>query len=412
MLGRSPLTLVLWLSVSLFAARTRMNHLWSFVLLCLLPILPAQATADGYEPPSPSSLQSIQAQHGRKDWWFITTDSTRFLVRIRRIDTRGLSGLKPKRASEPAPDAIGWSSIARIDERHSKFLAKSIQGVFLGALIGGTLPFMINQTRGGDHAGWTLLAGAVSGGWLGGLWGDHIAREDPIYVSRTLITPQPVPLAPRPAQSADSTLAAGTLGAATSSRPGPGSATGVDSTVAPGAEAPSPNPSTSAVTFPSASAGDTTAESNPVSGPGAIAIAEACREIHPADRLRIHADFGIFDGQAERASIDGLSGLRPHSAHGDAESIPGLVTWDRIQRIDRAGNAAASGARKGAVVFGALGAMGGLFAIAVASAAGSSSTEPGGSWIVIGAAGGAAGGALLGAAIGSGGQSWRPIYIR
>jgi len=154
---------------------------------------------------------NIQAQHGRKDWWFVTADSTRFLVRIREIDAQGLSGLKPKRASEPAPDAIGWTSIARIDERHSKFLAKSIQGVLYGALIGGTLPFMINQTNGGDYAGWTLLAGAGIGGWLGGLWGDRIAREDPIYVSRTLIAPQPVPLAPRPIESADSTEANGTV---------------------------------------------------------------------------------------------------------------------------------------------------------------------------------------------------------
>ena len=365
-----------------------MKGLWSSVLLASLLLLPAQASADGYEPPSPSTLQSIQAQHGGKDWWFVTTDSTRFLVRIREIDTRGLSGLKPKRASEPAPDAIGWTSIARIDERHSKFLAKSIQGVLYGALIGGTLPFMINQTNGGDYAAWTLLAGAGIGGWLGGLWGDHIAREDPIYVSRTLIAPKPVSLAPRPIESADSTLAADTLAAATSSPPGPDSAAPADSIVASGAPMHSPSPSNS------------------------VAIAEACREIRPTDRLRIQADFGIFDGQAEHASTDGLSGLRPHSARGNAESIPGLVTWDRIQRIDRGGNATAAGARKGAVVFGALGAVVGLFAIAAVSASSSSSAEASGSWIVLGAAGGAAGGALLGAGIGAGGVSWRSIYTR
>ena len=383
MLGRGPSLVAL----SLFVARP--NRLWSSALLVSLLLLPAHASADGYEPPSPSTLQSIQAQHGRKDWWFVTADSTRFLVRIREIDAQGLSGLKPKRASEPAPDAIGWTSIARIDERHSKFLAKSIQGVLYGALIGGTLPFMINQTNGGDYAGWTLLAGAGIGGWLGGLWGDRIAREDPIYVSRTLIAPQPVPLAPRPIESADSTVAADTLAAVMSSPPGPGPGTGADSTLASGTSTPSPSPSTSAV-----------------------AIAEACREIRPTDRLRIHADFGIFDGQAERASTDGLSGLRPHSAQVGAESIPGIVTWDRIQQIDRRGSAAASGARKGAAVFGALGAVVGLFAIAAVSASSSSSAEASGSWIVIGAAGGVAGGALIGAAIGAGGDSWRRIYTR
>jgi len=375
-----------------------MNRLWLFVLLASLLLLPTQASADGYEPPSHSTLQSIQAQHGRNDWWFITTDSTRFLVRIQEINTQGLSGLKPKQASERAPDAIGWSSIARIDERHSKFAAKRIQGALYGALIGVTLPFMINQTTGGDYAGLTLLAGAVTGGWLGGRWGDHIVREEPIYVSRTLIAANPVPLAPRPAEGADSTLAA-----AASVPP-------ADSTVAP--EAPTSPSSTSAVALSSASAEGTAAALNPVSGPGVIAIAEACREIHPADRLRIHADFGIFDGQVERASTDGVSGLRPHSAHGDGELIPDLITWNRIQRIDRAGNGAVAGARKGAVVFGALGAVGGLLAIVVASAAGTSSANPGGSWIVLGAAGGAAGGAVLGAGIGAVGVSWRPIYTR
>ena len=145
--------------------------------------------------------------------------------------------------------------------------------------------------------------------------------------------------------------------------------------------------------------------------PGDDSIAEACRSIHPADRLRIHADFGTFDGHVDHASPDGLSGLRPLSTQGTAESLPGLVTWDRIRGIDRAGSAAAQGARRGAIALGAVGAVGGLFAIGIVAAANSSSTEPSGSWILIGAAGGAAGGALIGAAIGSGGTSWLPIYV-
>ena len=332
-----------------------MNRLWSTALLGSLLLVPARASADGYESPSPGMLQSIRAEHGRNDWWFVSTDTVRFLVRIRGIDTQGLSGLKPKRSSERAPDVIAWSSIARIDERHSKFLAKSIQGALYGALVGGTLPFLFDETTEKKYAGKALLAGGVICGWLGGLHGDRITREDPIYVSRTLIAPKPVPQAPRPAERADSTIASGV----------------------------------------------------PAAPPASVS--EACRNIHPASRLRIQADFGTFDGHVDRATPEGLSGLRPHSQHGKMESIPGLVTWDRIQQIDRAGSAAASGARTGALVFGALGAMGGVFLNAVAVGL---DGEPGGwAWIGIGLAGGAAGGALLGAGIGSAGTSWRPIYV-
>jgi hypothetical protein len=305
-----------------------------------------------FSAPSPGMLREIQTRHSRKDWWFVTTDSARHLARIRTVDAGGLSGLSPRKASVVVPERIAWSSISRIDERHSKFLSKRIQGVLYGAIAGLSMPFLVDQTNGADYLAISLPAGVVVGGWLGGLYGDGIVREEPIYVSPKLVAPTPPP-------------------------------------------APAPGGIPDSISSP---------------GPTAAAIAEACGRIHPSDRLRIHADFGTFDGQVEHAGADGLSGLRPYSTQGAMETIPGIVAWDRIRQIDRGGSGAAVGARRGAIALGAVGAVGGLFAIAVSSAAGSGSTDPSGSWILIGAAAGAAGGALIGAAIGSGGTSWTRIY--
>jgi hypothetical protein len=120
----------------------------------------------------------------------------------------------------------------------------------------------------------------------------------------------------------------------------------------------------------------------------------------------------MFEGTAERAEPEGLSGLRMSSLSGAAASTPGVVSWDRIELVDVKGNSAGSGAKKGALTLGALGGLVGLFAIALVSAAGDGPTKPGASWILAGAGIGAAAGAGLGAAVGSGITSWRTVYRR
>ena len=315
----------------------------AFTLLATIALLPRPCSASDQGAPSPGMLQEIQAGHGRNDWWYVTTDSARFLARIRTVDAQGLSGLKPKHASERVPERIAWSSIARIDQRYSKFLAKRIQGVLYGALIGGTVPFLIDQTNGSEYAAAGILSGAVLGGWLGGLHGDGIVREEQVYVSPALIAPRP--------------------------------------------EAPPDS-----VTSPDA------------------AIAEACRLIRPSDLVRVRGDFGTFQGHVEHAGQDGLGGLRPQSSSGQLETIPGVVTWDRIRQVDLRGNNARAGARNGAIGLGVLGALAGQFANHIAT--GLDGESGGGTWIAIGAAAGVGAGALIGAAVGSAGASWKPIYVR
>jgi len=210
-----------------------------------------------------------------------------------------------------------------------------------------------------------VFAGAGLGGWLGGLYGDTQVHELPLYISRTLLAPAPI----------DSTrdvvpVAAPLALAAGSAAPAPGIARG------------EPTPQ----------------------------VLDACRMIHPSSILRVRADFGMFEGTAERAEPEGLSGLRMSSLSGAAASTLGMVSWDRIELVDVKGNQAKSGAIAGALSLGALGGLVGLFAIPVAAAG--SGVEPSGWWILAGAGMGATAGAGIDAAVGAVTTSWRTVYRR
>jgi hypothetical protein len=124
----------------------------------------------------------------------------------------------------------------------------------------------------------------------------------------------------------------------------------------------------------------------------------------------VHADFGAFEGTVERAAPEGLSGLRMAAYTQTSEPTLDLLTWERIDHIERGENRALTGAIGGAIGFGVLGALIGLAGTVATGAAGTG--EDNGSWIGIGFACGAAGGALLGAAAGSARTNWRPVYKR
>ena len=362
-----------------------------FVLALILFAAPVAAAAP-YAPPAPDELSSLERRHNRHHWWRVTVDSGRYEVRVRTLDAVGLAGLQPRRRSAPVPERIAWSEIARIDARQSHFRSKQVQGVIYGGIAAPVLAAMGGLQD--PLPVFAVFAGAGLGGWLGGLYGDTQVHERPLYISRTLLTP-----APAPVETREPTTTTAPEGSALTI---PGAAAG-DSTrdaarsAMPEARAPAaPAPTATAIAH----------------GEPTPAVLAACRQIRANDLLRVRADFGMFEGYAERAKPEGLSGLRLSTVSGKAASTLGAVTWDRIERVEVRGNSAASGARKGAVAFGALGGLVGLAAIAVASAAGSGSTEPGGSWILAGAGLGAAAGAGLGAAIGAGVSNWRTVYLR
>lgn len=347
------------------------------------------AAAGPYAPPAPDMLSSLERLHNRHDWWRVTVDSTRYEVRVRTLDAEGLAGLTPKRKSDRVPERVAWSEIARIDARLSRFRSKQVQGVIYGGIAAPTLAALMDL--GYPTPVIALFAGAGLGGWLGGLYGDTQVRERPLYISQTLLAPAPVPVTARE----------------------PDSRAALDDP---------------AQTIPATAAGDSARDLEPsatreAQAPSAPALTEAmreqrmedvlaaCRQIRAKDLLRVTADFGVFEGYAERAEPEGLSGLRLSTASNETAPATGLVSWERIERVEVHGNSAGSGAKKGAMVLGVVGGLGGLFAIALASTAGGS-TEPSGSWILAGAGIGAAVGAGTGAAIGSGVSNWRTVFVR
>jgi len=343
------------------------------------------AAAGPYAPPEPDVLSTLERHHSRHDWWRITLDSTRWEVRVRTVDASGLSGFQPRKKGAPVPGAIPWSEISRIDERKSHFRKKQVEGVIIGGIAAPTLAALGGLQD--PLPVFALFAGAGLGGWLGGLYGDSQVHEQPVYISRTLLVAPPALAAAVSDPSADSVSTAAAL----------------DSTRA---------VATGLVTLAPASGAATTDPTAIAPGEPDPDVVEACRVIHPSSVVRVHADFGLFEGNVEHAGNAGLSGLRLASDNGPAaRAMPDLVRWERIQRVELRGNHAREGAIAGAIVGCGLGALVGL-AAAVAIAEGGSSTDGGGTWILAGAAAGAGGCALVGAGFGSLGTKWKPIYAR
>lgn len=365
--------------------------------MLLFALTPDLAIAAPYAAPSSSFLQGIQSNHGKRDWWYVTTDSARLLVRIRTIDGHGLYGLSPKRRSDAVPQALEWSDISRIDERHSKFVSRSIAGAVLGAAIGGSL-FAFGGIEGTQWFWLGVFTGAAVGTWVGGKSGDAIERVEPIYLSTTLLAPA----GPSPARvPVDSLAPASRDSSQVAAAPQDSARATATTELAVGA---SGVPEAAPVT------GDAAAAPRPALPADSVAITEACQTILPGKRIRVAADFGIFDGSVESATAEGLRGLRFHGQQTQAEAMPGLVTWDRIQRVDRHTTLAGRGAAKGAAIFGGLGMLSGMVWNAVESTVNGSAGD--GERFMIATACGVATGALIGAAIGSSGTSWVQLYPR
>jgi hypothetical protein len=367
------------------------------------------AAAAPYAPPAPDVLSALTRRHHPHDWWRVTVDSARYEVRVRTVGAAGIAGLQPRHRSDLVPERIAWGEIARIDARKSHFRSKQVQGVIYGGIAGPVLAALGGLQD--PLPVFAVFAGAGLGGWLGGLYGDTQVHELPLYISRTLLAPAPAPVAAKAsagttashdsAQRTPAAVASDSTSTASHSEVGSDSTRDVLRDAAPLA----PAAGSAAPTAPRIARGEPTAQ-----------VLNACRMIRPTSILRMRADFGMFEGTAERAEPGGLSGLRMSSLPGAVASTPGVVSWNRIALVEMKGNNAGSGAKKGALIGGAVGGVVGLFAIAVASApgwaGGGGSTDPGGSWILAGAGIGAAVGAGLGAAVGSGTTSWRIVYRR
>jgi hypothetical protein len=336
----------------------------------LSTLFPTMILAQGHPAPSAETVEHVRRHHHSRDWWRITTDSTRYEARVGAIDGEGLAGLETARKSPPAPDRIAWQSIARIDVLKNRKTRGQIRGLLLG-VCAGFIPLANGNANSNQPRTYTLVGGAL-GFFLGGKLGAADVHEEPLYVAPV---PAPSPVAP--------------VVAVRETAP-----TDSETAMLPGASMRS----TTASVVPPAT----------LSRADSRAIEKACGRISPAKLLRIHGDFGTFHGYAATIGPEGLGGLRVETTRTSVQS-PGSLTWDRVDRIEVLGNNAGRGALRGAL---ALGALGGLLGFPIGALA-SDNSDTSEAAVALTCAGVGAGiGSVLGAAGGAMSSGWHVVFQR
>ena len=375
------------------------------IALAMCSLFPVASAAQGHPTPSMDVVGRLRRHHHRGDWWRVTTDSTRFEVRVATIETGGLAGLTSRRRESPAPEQLEWRSIQRIDLRKAPRLGRRIIWGILG-MSAGFIP-LANGNDNGPQPGLFLLGGAVMGVVLGGHVSEDNVHEEALYVAPTLPKPPAATVASMP-EAARSARAAILLPSGTVLSMSPGSAA-IDSGTAPTAANAVTMMSMSAPAEPPATV------SPPASSPSAantLAIERACRRLSTQQLLRIDGAFGTFHGYASSIRPEGLGGMRIETRYPSVQP-PDPLTWDRISRVEVHGGNAGSGALRGALVLGGgaglLGAMLGA-ALGSDSEAGAGASAAGAGLAAFGI--GATVGAMMGGAIGATISGWHLVYRR
>jgi hypothetical protein len=309
------------------------------------------SASGGFADPSPNLVFQLQKQNRAHPWLRVATDSSRWTLEVRRIDELGLDGLISRSSDPRLPDRIPWREIQRIDEVETRAHRGRVLGFLLLGAAGAGLGNALGAPKheGGRQSLLGLAVFGSLGAWQGGRIGERFVRERPWYVAAV------APVAPPSAQELPRNLPP---------------------------QRPPPSPR----------------------------VLLACERIGRADLIRVQGDFGRFQGFASVVGPQGMDGLRSETIRGGfaTQAVPkGLVTWDRIHRVEKRGSSMGKGAVIGGV---AIGCLGGAVAAAAVTVADGSET-PGTAFfeglVVTGAVGAVLGG-LIGAAI----PGWHLVYRR
>jgi hypothetical protein len=300
--------------------------------------------------PSPNALFQFQKDNRARPWLRITSDSGLVERQVLRLDRVGLHDLStPEGGRVPGP--MTWDRIRRIDEVVTRAAPWRTAGMVTIGLLGAGLG---NALGAPSHTGGRMaLAGAMAfggvGGYVGSAYGSRFRSERNWYVADSTPREQPA----TPAAAAESSAVR---------------------TVDP-------------------------------------AVLRACERIGRNELFRAKGTFGTFRGYAGIAGPGGLEELRedPPGRTRDQEPAPASITWDQVDRIDVRGGSAMTGAVSGGLAFGAVGALLGMAAIAVAGENSDVSVPEGG---LIGAVYVAPVGIVLGGLIGLAARHWVNVYRR
>jgi hypothetical protein len=145
--------------------------------------------------------------------------------------------------------------------------------------------------------------------------------------------------------------------------------------------------------------------------PAAISpkILAACQEINDGDVLRIHGEFGTFEGLASGADSTGIFGLRSRNAI-DADPFSGQLEWEQIMSVEVQEKGTRRGAISGALIGAAIGLVGGTVAVVLDQTGGFNTFHPNPNWGIVPTAVGAVLGGSIGAKVGASQQVWRRVY--
>ena len=325
----------------------------TFALAILASAHSGAASSNEFAAPSQNLLYQLQKRNYGHPWLRVATDSSRLMVRVRRIDELGLGDLRSRKSDPPAPSLVAWRSIARIDEIATHETAGKVTGFLVGGMAG--LIVVVPSGNAQHQAPAMLIMAALAGlgAWQGGHIGKRMVDEREWYVGTPLEAAPPV---------------------------------AVDTSAALIYSPPTLTP--------------------PAPTPPSKKVLQACARVDRDDHIRVRGDFGKFQGYASVIGPEGVEGLR--ADHGQPAAPTGLVTWDQIDRMEKRGGSAGKGALYGAFSIGLLGAMSGG---AAGAAANGSNDEVAGA-AAAGAAVGALVGAGLGALFGAPIPAWHVVYER
>jgi hypothetical protein len=332
--------------------RAAWKTLFAVLILAFLAMpFHSAAGSETLAGPSPNELFQFQKDNRSHPLLRITADSALVERKVRRIDPIGLHGMSTPdgvRLSEP----MTWSRIQRIDEVVTRAgpwrTAGAVTFGLLGAGLGNALGAPKHQ--GGSMAMGGLVVFGGAGGWLGGKYGSRFRSARNWYVADTVSVREPAAHLEAPA---------------------------------------------------------------PVSEPNADpAVLSACDRIGRKELFRIYGSFGSFQGYADIVGPQGLEALHAdrHGQQRDAEpTLPRLIPWDQVDRIEMRGGSALRGALIGGASFAALGALVGMAAVAATSGGARVTVAEGGA---MGALYVAPVGIVIGGLGGMAARRWVVVYRR
>lgn len=151
------------------------------VTLGILALVLASGLSSGaraatvYPTPAPSVIAELENHHRPKDWLRVTTDSARFVTRVRVVNQYGLLGLSNRDRSQGALQQVEWSKIARID------VETNHQALFYYST--ATILTVIGLANLHSSSSTSFSLATAGGGALAGAIGSRIVHRRPLYVA-------------------------------------------------------------------------------------------------------------------------------------------------------------------------------------------------------------------------------------